>query len=129
MCLCVRADALVSARTQVRLRGLTYASVRTHSLPPSPPLPLPSPTPPLSYPVRTQFVVCTDAGKIKIKNKYFFIFIFWFFLVFFGSCWQLEKKLKNFVFGFWFSIPKIPELPELRGLHGQSCKKKKVFSA
>jgi hypothetical protein len=32
------------------------------------------------------------------------------------------------MFGFQFSIPKIPKLPELHGPLGQSREKKKVFS-
>jgi hypothetical protein len=41
-------------------------------------------------------------------------------------------KDRKKMFGFWFSIPKIPkllQLPQLRGLLGRSHEKKKVFLA
>jgi hypothetical protein len=55
--------------------------------------------------------VRTDARKNKIQIQ---------IQIFFGSCCRLGKFT---IFGFWFSIPKIPKLP------GRNREKKKVFSA
>jgi hypothetical protein len=59
----------------------------------------------------------------KIKNKKF---KFKFKLLFLLVVASLERENFFSIFGFRFSISKIPEL---RGLRGRSCEKKKVISA
>jgi hypothetical protein len=77
--------------------------------PPSPSLPpLPPSLPPLYCPRRCE--------KIKLKKINFFLVV----------VAGLERENFFTIFGFRFSIPKIPEL---RGLCGRSHEKKKVFSA
>jgi hypothetical protein len=63
-------------------------------------------------------------GPVRTRKKFKILFIY-FFVVVAG----LEREKKFTIFGFRFSIPKIPELPKLRGLCGRSREKKKVFSA
>jgi hypothetical protein len=91
--------------------------------PPSPPLSLPPF--PLSLPPS---VVPASAWtrKIKIKIKIYFILFFKFYLVVVAG---LGRENFFSIFGFRFSIPKIPEIPELHRLREQSREKKKVFSA
>jgi hypothetical protein len=108
----------------------TWASSRTHAFPPSPSLslpPLPSPTPSLADAVccpRVRWAASVRTReKNKNKNKIIFIFNFFWVVV---AGFEREKFI---IFGFRFSIPKLPKLPELRGLHEWSREKKKVFSA
>jgi hypothetical protein len=98
-----------SAQTRPNVRAnMGRPRGRTHSLPPlSSPSPLQCGRSLLSTRTREKKI------KIKIKIK----------IISFGSCCRLGKRE---IFGFRFSIPKIPEL---RGLRGLSREKKKVFSA
>jgi hypothetical protein len=99
--------------------GKTLVSARTHS---SPPLPSPSCALPSPFPCGRSLL-----SAQVLKNIFFFNFIFIYLLNFiFVVVAHLKRGKKNSVFGFWFSIPKIPKLPELRGW---SHEKKKAFSA
>jgi hypothetical protein len=109
----VRVHADTSASTHMRPRG--RAHLPPLSLPPSPP-------PSLAE------TVCSPHGRENLC----FIFLFLIkknLLVVAGLERDTIYNFQFSVFGFRFSIPKIPKLPKLRGLHEQSRKKKKVFSA
>jgi hypothetical protein len=104
-------DEPMSARTQSSVRA--DMGVRADASP-SPPLSLPPLPSPLSLPP-----LCCPPGheKIKIKLKLIFYLKLLFLVVVAGL--ERDKKftiynLQFSVFGFRFSIPKIPELPELR---------------
>jgi hypothetical protein len=87
--------------------GRADASVRTKLPPPLPPL-LACSLPPASLPslasARTGCIRTDPCGRSVGARDFYFIFIF----IYFGLLLPAGKERKK-MFGFWFSIPKIPK--------------------